>query len=124
MQTTYEWLLHNVGNEANYLTILNVHQQTNDVGVSRIDVMARTKDFKGINLVITPEDTDNGAGRTQEGTAEESILASYLFSTEESVIAYLSAGQATDTDTAGSGIRVLVLDSADGAGEITFTPGR
>ena len=124
MNTTYEWLLHNVGNEANYLTILNVQHQTNEVGISRIDVMARTKEFRVTNLVISPEDTDNGAGHTLADTAEESISASYLFSDEQSVITYLSEGQTTATGTTGSGFRVILLEPADGAGEITFPPKR
>ncbi|WP_018620918.1 hypothetical protein [Spirosoma luteum] len=124
MKTTYEWLLHNMGNEANYLTILNVQQQTNEVGIARIDVMARTEDFKVVNLVIGPEDTGNGANSTLEDTAEKSISASYLFSNEQSVITYLSEGQSAAMDTARSGIRLLVLEPADGAGEITFPPGR
>ena len=122
MNTTYEWLLHNMGNEANYLTILNAHQQTNEVGISRIDVMARTKEFKVINLVICPEETNNGAGHTLADTGEGAISASYLFSNEQSVITYLSEGQVAATDTTGSGIRVLLLEPADGAGEIAFPP--
>ncbi len=124
MKTTYEWLLHNMGNEANYLTILNVQQQTNEVGIARIDVMARTKDFEVKNLIISPEGTDNGAGHTLVDTADESISVSYLFSNEQSVIAYLSEGQTDTAGTDGSGIRVLLLEPADGAGEIIFPPKR
>jgi hypothetical protein len=124
MKTTYEWLLHNMGNEANYLTILNVQHQTNEVGVSRIDVMARTKNFKVISLVISPEDTDNGSGHTLVDKAKESISASYFFDNEQSVITYLSEGQTADTGITGSGIRVILLEPADGAGEITFPPKR
>lgn len=119
MKTTYEWLLHNVGNEANYLTILNVQHQTNEVGISRIDVMARTNDFKVINLLISPENVGNGADRTLVDTAEESTSASYLFSNEQSVITYLSEGQTDDAGTTESGIRVILLEPTD---EITFPP--
>lgn len=124
MKTTYEWLLHNVGNEANYLTILNLQHQTNEAGIPRINVMARTKDFNVINLTISPEETEIGADRTPDDTGEKSTSVSYFFNNEESVIAYLSNGQAADADTPGSGIRVLLQNPADDAGEITFPTSR
>ncbi|WP_020605284.1 hypothetical protein [Spirosoma spitsbergense] len=123
MKTTYEWLLHNMGNEANYLTILNV-QQTNESGISRIDVMARTKNFKVISLIISPGDIDNGSDHTLVDTAKESISGSYFFDNEQSVITYLSEGQTDDRGTTGSGIRVILLEPADGTGEIAFPPKR
>ncbi len=124
MNTTYDWLLHNVGNEANYLTILNVQRQTNEVGTSRIDVMARTKEFRVVKLSISPEDADNGTDHTLTNPTEESISASYLFGNEQSVITYLSEGQTTAAGETGAGIRVIVREPADGTGEITFPPER
>jgi hypothetical protein len=67
-----------MGSEANYLTILNVLPQTNEVGLSQSDVMARTKDFRVRSLIISPKGTDNGAYHTLVDVAKESILASYL----------------------------------------------
>ena len=118
MKTTYEWLLHNVGNEANYLTILNVQQQTNEVGISRIDVMVRTKDFKVLNLFISPDN----AGDEANGTTENRPSASYFFGDEQSVITYLSEGQTDAAGTTESGIRVVLLEPDDESGEITFPP--
>lgn len=122
METLYNWLLLNTGNEGNYLTILNVQRQTDtdDSAIARLAVMARTGDFEIINLIIQSANgvkpTDELAGRTPKD--------SYHFATEDQAVAYLAEGQTSESsaDTGSSGIAVFVLEPDDDSNGLTFPP--
>lgn len=110
MESMYDWLLHNVGNEGNYLTILNVHRSGDTL--TQLDVMARTNAFQTVDLVITPTDAPAPA-------TEKTELARYAFAGPDELIEWLETGS-TDLADATSGLAVTVLQPTDGADSITF----
>ncbi|GAB4020102.1 hypothetical protein GCM10028808_60130 [Spirosoma migulaei] len=121
METIYDWLLHNIGNEGNYLTILNVQRQLANNELDGLDVMARTKDFKVINLFIQPtikQDSvsDEGKGRTPK--------EDYFFGEPGQVITYLSEGKTIDltADSASAHIHIGILEPVSNAGSVSFPP--
>lgn len=124
METLYNWLLYNMGNEGNYLTILNVQRQPSDTGIDRLDVMARTSEFETVNLLIQPTDAPNTPTDEPVQSDRRTLRASYHFTGDDQVITYLTEGR-TNESAAGaeaSGIRVSVLEPTDGTSEITFPP--
>ena len=124
METLYNWLLHNTGNEGNHLTILNVHRQTDDddASIAQFAVMARTGDFEIVNLLIHPiSETNLPAAETDELTGR-TVKQTYYFADEDQVIAYLAEGQTNDATANSSGISVLVFEPGDNSDGLTFPP--
>lgn len=124
MVMIYNWLLHNTGNEGNYLTILNVQRQTDGAAIARLDVMARTKDFGIVNLLIQPARQANASAAESGELAGRAPKETYYFADENQVIAYLADGQTDESAAAtdASGIYVAVLEPADDTGGLTFPP--
>ncbi|MFD2933878.1 hypothetical protein [Spirosoma flavum] len=117
METIYNWLLHNTGNEGNYYTILNSQRNTRPEGANHLSVMVRTTDFKVMDLFIYTGQMDGASG---VNTQQESLT----FVTEQQVIDYLSTGKITEalSPTDSDTIRVLIADPAGESGDITFPP--
>ena len=120
METLYDWLLHNTGNAGNYYTILNV--QHDEAGY--LDVMARTADFKVVNLFIYEAQLAEASESRLNNLSSEAPKNKYGFSDEQQVISYLAQGktpepQQPDTTT---GLRVLVAEPTAEAGSVTFPP--
>ncbi|GAB3566524.1 hypothetical protein GCM10027578_15570 [Spirosoma luteolum] len=110
MESIYDWLLHNIGNEGNYLTILNTHRSGDTL--TQLDVMARTKAFQPVDLLITPADAPAPA-------TEKTELAHYTFAGPDDLIEWLATGSTPQTE-ATPALTVSVLQPADGADSITF----
>ncbi len=124
METIYNWLLHNTGNEGNYYTILNSQHTTMPEGTDYLSVMARLADFKVKDLLIY-------AGQKGEyPTAKPDWLAgkvqpeSLTFGNPQEVIDYLSTGKTAEpvAPANAENIQVLVVEPIGAAGEITFPP--
>lgn len=120
METIYDWLLHNTGNEGNYYTILNPQRN----GIDSLDVMARTKNFDVVNLLIrNTQYTDLSATGSTEAPGRGQA-GEYNFGDEQQVINFLAEGKTPDSQTAGTGngIHVLVTEPVGNAGDVTFPP--
>jgi hypothetical protein len=114
MEIIYDWLLHNMGNEANCFTILNVQRQLNDDKIALLDVMARTKDFKMVNVLIESDEQPTLSDGESKVFTNRTIQNKYAFSNEQAVIAYLSDGKITDSETqSATAIQVSVLVPAN-----------
>ena len=93
METLYDWLLHHMGNEANYFTILNVQRQTDAEYPASLEVMVRTKEFERLNLFIQSVVEANTPATGPEAVQDQPVKASYLFKDKDQVIAYLSGAK-------------------------------
>lgn len=120
METIYDWLLHNTGNEGNYYTILNTQRN----GTDRLDVMARTGDFDVINLLIrntkyTDSSTTNPTEASGRGRTDD-----YIFGDEQQVVIFLAEGKTSDSQTTGTGngIRVSITEPVGKAGDVMLPP--
>lgn len=121
METIYNWLLHNVGNEGNNFTILNVQRQTNTEGISALEIMARTKDFRRVNLLVEPIKKtnlpDSEAGELTDKVPDDN----YTFADEDQVIAYLSEGKTTQSSKS-EGIHLSITELTDDSDSLAFPP--
>lgn len=124
METIYEWLLHNMGNEGNFLTILNVQRPADGATGQGLDVLARTKDFEVVNLLVQLVNTTSQIEDEPTGRKGRAIRETCLFRDEEQAIAYFSTGKtpASPTDASASAIQVFVLEPANDEGRIIFPP--
>ena len=120
METLYNWLLHNTENAGNYYTILNTHRE----GADYLEVMARSSDFRIVNLSIHDTRNDHSSAGQSEPFSKKPSAESYVFSHEQQVIAYLTDGKAPDPQNSDSatGIRVVVAEPDGDAGDVTFPP--
>ncbi|MGF7214165.1 hypothetical protein GGR92_000305 [Spirosoma lacussanchae] len=119
METIYEWLLHNMGNQGNAFTILNVHRQTAQADSTPLEVMARTHDYAVVTVLIQPVKADSSdADRLHDRPATHTIH----FASTEQLLDYLSTGNPPDaaTNQSASGFRVSVFEPHDGADQIVF----
>ncbi|GAB3544806.1 hypothetical protein [Spirosoma fluminis] len=121
METIYEWLLHNTEDEGNYFTILNTKRHTQASESEYLDVMARSKDFTVVNLLIFPQQAADSAidptwlqGRT--------VADQYGFAAEQDVITFLRNGQTPNSAGDTSGIGIAVLQPVGDTGTLTFPP--
>lgn len=121
METLYNWLLHNTENAGNCYTILNTHRETAD----HLEVMARSWDFRIVNLSIHDTRNDHSPASQSEPFSDKESAEQYVFSYEQQVIAYLAEGQTSDSQNSESatGIRVFVTEPDGNAGGIAFPPG-
>ena len=117
MQTIYDWLLYNTGNEGNYYTILNSQRTTTPEGTDSLTIMARLSDFTSKNLHIH-------AGQVQAQSLVNTQPERLLFSNEQQVIHYLATGQTADSrvPTDGVVLQVFIREPTGQLGEITFSP--
>ena len=117
MQTIYDWLLYNTGNEGNYYTILNSQRTTTPEGTDSLTIMARLSDFTSKNLHIH-------AGQIKAHVSGSTQPERLLFSNEQQVIHYLATGQTADSQvpTDGEVLQVIVREPTGQSGEITFPP--
>jgi hypothetical protein len=122
METIYNWLLHSVENEGNYLTILNIQRQTNMEGISKLEIMARTKDFRRVNLFVEPVKKTNSPDSEADELTDKVAGDNYTFADEDQVIAYLSEGKTTQSSSKSEGIRVSIMELADDSDSLTFPP--
>ncbi|WP_420147930.1 hypothetical protein [Spirosoma sp.] len=114
METLYDWLMHNTGNAGNFYTILNFQRDQTD----SLEVMARTPDFKVVNLFVHPVQT------ADQHPSNETVKSKLGFSDEQEVIHYLADGKTPNSQQADgeSSIVVLVMEPTDEAGSVTFPP--
>lgn len=112
METIYNWLLHNMGNEGRFLLILNVHRQPAETGSAGLAVMARTKDIELVSLLIEP---GTEADSTDDTLTGQTLRDDFFVAGEEDVLAYLADGKRPDqaADGAKSGIRVRVFSAPE-----------
>lgn len=117
MKTIYEWLLYNMGNEANFFTILNCRRSEPTETNEYIRVMARSKEFKVTNLVI-------GSEKLSVIPEQESGTQDHRFQDEAAVIHYLATGEVKQPEplSSESSLYVRVDEPVGEAGEITFSP--
>lgn len=113
METIYDWLLHNTGNAGNYYTILNTQRDEPD----GLDIMARSSDFKVVNLLIQNTQTSGLS-------VDKSSGSDYTFSNEQQVINFLATGKTPESqpDKNAGSISVFVQEPTGEAGEVTFPP--
>ncbi|GAB4025657.1 hypothetical protein [Spirosoma koreense] len=119
METLYDWLLHNTGNAGNYYTILNTKHDTS----GWLEIMARTTDFRIVNLFVQDLQT-SGSADQKPGSLPTDLSAQYTFSDEQQVIAYLAEGKTPDAQGAESqgGLHLLVAEPQGESGSIIFPP--
>jgi hypothetical protein len=124
MKTIYEWLLYHMGNEANFYTILNCQRSESSEADEHLLVMARTKDFKIIHLVIGGETGLASSGQESASAPDETRPQHLQFHNEQAVIHYLATGEVEQEESAasGSGVHVWVEEPKGEAGAITFPP--
>ncbi|QMW06766.1 hypothetical protein [Spirosoma foliorum] len=120
MESIYDWLLHNIGNEGNYLTILNVERHQTEGDVDRLDVMARTQDFNVLNLLIEEGSLTNESSAFKERVLKES----FSISDTDQVITYLSTGKLgySPINSGSPAFHLFVLEPAGESGSISFPP--
>lgn len=121
METIYDWLLHNIGNEGNYLTILNVQRQLTSNELYGLDVMARTRNFEVINLLIQPTQKQNLPSDDLKGRV---IREDHFFGAVDQAIAYLSEGKTVDltADSSAAPIHIRILEPVGDSGSVSFPP--
>lgn len=122
METIYNWLLHNIGNEANVFTILNVQRQTDTEGISTLEIMARTKDFRRVNLLVEPMKKTNSPDSEADESTDQVTDDTYTFADEDQVIAYLSEGETTQSSSKSKGIHVSLTELSDDSETLAFPP--
>ncbi|SFC88901.1 hypothetical protein [Spirosoma endophyticum] len=122
METIYNWLLHNIGNEANVFTILNVQRQTDTEGISTLEIMARTKDFRRVNLLVEPMKKTNSPDSEADESTDQVTDDTYTFADEDQVIAYLSEGETTQSSSKPEGIHVSLTELSDDSETLAFPP--
>ena len=118
MDVLYNWLLHNTGNEGNFLTVLNVQRHTEDGVTADLRVMARNKDFTIVNLLIKRGSETAQPAISQNETAQET----HFFDSENQVITYLSEGKIAESiaKPVSDGVNVHVFTPTSNVGEISF----
>ncbi|MFD2571500.1 hypothetical protein ACFSUS_12700 [Spirosoma soli] len=124
METIYEWLLHNTGNEGSHVTILNV-KRTTEPGteeLTHLDIRGRTKDFTIVNVAVYPVETANSPDTEPSGLKDEMLKESYFFRNDQQVIDFLCEGRVDQAQTDGPGVRLVVIEPANDASRITFPP--
>lgn len=121
METIYNWLLHNTGNEANVFTILNVQRQTDTEGLSTLEIMARTKDFRRVNLLVEPIKKTNSPDSEADESTGQVPDNTYTFADEDQVIAYLAEGE-TGQSSISEGIHVSLTELPDDSETLAFPP--
>lgn len=118
MEIIYNWLLHNTGNEGNHFTILNAQRQAEDGKAADIEVMARTKGFEIINLVIK-------AGLPTERPIDlpnRTLKENHFFADDNQVVAYLTEGRTANAESAQQGVSVYIFMPTPDSSELTFPP--
>ena len=113
MEIIYNWLLHNTGNEGNFLTILNVQRQTDDE-TTTIEVMACTKEFEIVNLLIKVSSSTDQVINLPDTVLRES----HFFANDNQVVAYLSAGETMNDEPSSQRLGVYVFTPTSAAGGI------
>ena len=121
METIYNWLLHNVGNEGNDFTILNVQRQTDTEGISTLEIMARTKDFKRVNLLVELIKKTNPPDSEAGELTDKAPGDTYTFADEDQVIAFLSEGKTVESSQS-EGIQLSITELTDDADTLAFPP--
>ena len=121
METIYNWLLHNVGNEGNDFTILNVQRQTDTEGISTLEIMARTQDFKRVNLLVEPLKKTNPPDSEAGELTDKAPGDTYTFADEDQVIAFLSEGKTVESSQS-EGIQLSITELTDDADMLAFPP--
>ncbi|GAB4044204.1 hypothetical protein [Spirosoma jeollabukense] len=121
METIYNWLLHNTGNEANVFTILNVQRQTDTEGLSTLEIMARTKDFRRVNLLVEPIKKTPSPDSEADESTDQATDDTYTFADEDQVIAFLSEGESTHASQS-AGIHVSITELPDDSETLAFPP--
>jgi len=123
METLLNWLFENMGNEGNQYTILNVQRGGNPQKPTYLAVMARTHDFKVLDLLIDPAEKSADPNAGPDWLNQRKPLETLAFANAQQVIDYLAEGKKADTTTAeSSGIHVSVFEPVGDAGQITFPP--
>jgi len=118
METLLNWLFENMGNEGNQYTILNVQRGGHPQKPTYLAVMARTHDFKVLDILIH----QSGENKGPDWLTERKPLETLAFADAQQVIDYLAEGKKVDSVESSSGIRVSVFEPVGDAGQITFPP--
>lgn len=124
METLLNWLFENVGNEGNQYTILNVQRGGNPQKPTYLAVMARTHEFRVLDLWIDQTGDANASDAEPGWLKERQPLETAVFTDAEQVIDYLAKGQKAGNNggESAAGIRVSVFEPVGDAGQITFPP--
>ncbi|GAB2539315.1 hypothetical protein [Spirosoma aerophilum] len=124
MKTIYEWLLHNIGNEANFYTILNCQRSEASELDEYIRVMARTKEFKVLNMVLGGQSKVDSLENISGLSSGEAHSQPVELADEQAVIHYLATGEVKNgsAGNTASGIRLWVVEPGGAAGEVSFPP--
>lgn len=122
METIYNWLLQSMGNEGNAYTILNCRRTQRTEGGEYIQVMARSKDFSIVNLLIV--NTQLPEGETTALTGSSDDVDRHTLAGPKEVLDYLHTGELTDAPVLAQddAIYLLLFKPVGVAGELTFPP--
>ncbi|UFH55712.1 hypothetical protein [Spirosoma sp. KNUC1025] len=120
METLYNWLLQNTGNAGNFYTILNTERDK----AGLLEVMARSSDFKIMNLFIYDGQTAESAENRLHAIPDESPTSNYVFGSEQQVIDFLAEGKASESESSGTAtsIHVVLAEPTSETGTVTFPP--
>ncbi|GAB3727676.1 hypothetical protein [Spirosoma lituiforme] len=122
METIYNWLLQNMGNEGNAFTILNSRRTQRTEGGEYIQVMARLKDFSVVNLLVTNAQlTEDETARLTGGSDD---IDQYTLASQQEVLDYLHTGERADvpSEVQEEALYLFVFRPAGETGELTFPP--
>ena len=122
METIYNWLLQSMGNEGNAYTILNCRRTQRTEGGEYIQVMARSKDFSVVNMLIVNTQLTEAETATLTGGSDD--VDRHTLAGSKEVLDYLHTGKLTDAPTSvqDDAIYLLLFKPVGTAGELTFPP--
>lgn len=122
METIYNWLLQNMGNEGNAYTILNCRRIQRVEGGEYIHVMARSEDFTVVNLIIVNTQlTEAEITTLTEGSDD---VDSHMLGNPNDVLDYLRTGKLINAPASAQNdaLYLLKFKPAGVTGELTFPP--
>lgn len=117
METIYEWLLAYMGKEDKYYTVLNA-QRHDAHDSAMIEVLARTKDFQSVAMLIYQSSTpprQQPAWMPQQATQTD-----FLFDDARQVIDYLETGEGATLASDKTGIHLILIEPEDDLTPIAF----
>jgi hypothetical protein len=117
METIYEWLLSYMGKEDKYYTILNA--QRHDASDSAtIEVLARTKDFRSVGMLIYQSATP--LRQQPSWVPQQATQTDFLFDDARQVVDYLETGEGATLASDKTGIHLVLIEPEDDLMPIAF----
>ncbi|QKZ12973.1 hypothetical protein [Spirosoma sp. KUDC1026] len=117
METIYEWLLAYMGKEEKYYTILNA-QRHDAHDSAMIEVLARTKDFQSVAMLIYQSATP--PSQQPAWVPPQAAQTDFLFDDARQVVEYLETGEGATLASDKTGIHLILIVPEDDTAPIAF----